>query len=165
MHIAYLKNYQEWIPRIAKWFRDEWREIQPMTLQDIKARLCERVNTKTLPLALVAVEGNKVVGTVSLIKNESKKLSKYTPIITSLFIRKKYRNKELGAMLVKAITSKAKRMGVGRVYVYLINKNHVAFYEKLGWRPVKEVVKYKKEQVLTPLYVLMKNLRTTKGSV
>jgi N-acetylglutamate synthase-like GNAT family acetyltransferase len=157
MHIAYLKDYQEWIPRIAKWFHDEWRGIQPKTLQDIQARISERVNTKTLPMALVAVEDNKVIGTVSLIKNESKKLPKYTPIVTSLFVRKKYRNKEVGAMLLKAITNKAKRLGVGRVYVYLINKNHVAFYKKLGWRSIKKNVKYKKGQVLMPLYVLMKS--------
>jgi len=134
MKIEYLKDYSRWIPTIAQWFYEEWGEFHPeLDVNRIAERLGERCNTDEIPLALVAVLQEEVVGTVSLKKYDMDTRMQYSPWLASLYVRKDCRNKGVGMRLIEAGLEKAKILGIKHLYLYTRTRKHVDFYLSQGW--------------------------------
>lgn len=143
MEIRYLKEYRQWIPTIAQWFYDEWGDFYPnLTVNDITERLEQRTNTDTIPLALVAVEDNKVVGTVSIKQHDMDTRMQYSPWLASLYVEKTYRHKGVSVRLIQAGINKAIELGIKSIYLYTIIPKHKAFYLSRSWRFV-ETTRYR----------------------
>lgn len=145
MRIEFLKHFSEFIPLIAKWFYQEWGHYHPeLSLQDIEERLYQRINTNKIPLALVAVENEEVVGTVSLKKYDMDTRKQYSPWLSSMYVREDKRKQGIGKQLVQALENKAKELGVKILYLYTPDAED--FYHKYGWQTF-EHVKYRSAQV------------------
>ena len=154
MRIAYLKEYSEWIPLIARWFYDEWGEFHPeMDVNGIAERLGERCSTDSIPIALVAVEQGEVIGTISLKQHDMDTRMHYTPWLASLYVRDDCRNKGVGVRLIDAGLEEARRLGIKHLYLYTRVRRHVDFYLSRDWKPV-ETTEYRGG----PVTVLLKEL-------
>ncbi len=145
MKIHYLKDYEQWIPTIAQWFYDEWGDFYPnLTVDDIIERLQQRTNTDTIPCALVAVENNRVIGTVSIKQYDMDTRMNYSPWLASLYVEKMHRHKGVSVKLIDAGLDKAKELGITAIYLYTIIPQHKAFYISRGWQLV-ELTEYRKQ--------------------
>ena len=132
MEIRYLRDYQKWIPQIAQWFYDEWGDLYPdLDIEKIIARLHKRTNVDKIPLTMVAVENEMVVGTASLKEFDMDTRMEYSPWLAAVYVREDWRRKGVGARLVETIVTKAKTIGVGTLYLYTPDAQD--FYAKLGW--------------------------------
>lgn len=135
MEIRYLKEYRQWIPTIAQWFNDEWGDFYPnLTVNDIIKRLEQRTNTDRIPLALVAIEDDTVIGTVSLKQYDMDTRMQYSPWLASLYVEKKHRHQGVSVRLIQAGIDKAVHMGIKTIYLYTIIPQHKAFYLARGWK-------------------------------
>jgi predicted N-acetyltransferase YhbS len=156
MDIQYLGDHQETIPVLADWIYNEWSYLYPgATLQDFEGLLRERVNKKSLPLTLVALEAGEPIGTASLKAFDMETRSDLTPWLTSLHVAKPWRRRGLGSNLVKAIEQKAVELEIHKLFLFATDADLVAlFYSRLGW-----IVKEKTIYHSYPVIILEKDLR------
>lgn len=155
MEIHYLKEFEQWIPTIAQWFYDEWGDFYlNLTVNDIIERLEQRTNTDTFPLALVAVENDKVIGTVSIKQYDMDTRMNYSPWLASLYVEKAHRHKGASVELIDAGLDKAMQLGIKAIYLYTIIPQHKEFYISRGWKLV-EITEYRKRTAT----ILLKHLQ------
>ena len=94
--IDFLKNHAACIPQLAKYSHDEWKPVYGkagMTLGDVVASYAQRVNLDTLPLALVAIYHDMVIGTGSLKLQDLDVRPQLTPWVGGIFVVKEYRGR------------------------------------------------------------------------
>lgn len=149
MDIHYLGDRQEVIPILAAWIYDEWSYLYPgATLRDFEGLLRARLNKKSLPLALVAIEAGEPIGTASLKAFDMETRTDLTPWFTSLYIAKPWRRRGIGSNLVKAMEQKAVELEIRKLFLYTADAVLVApFYSRLGWS-VKEKTIYHSHPVI-----------------
>ena len=140
MRIAYLADYKEVIPKLAEWFYQEWFNLYPgKTIDDVKTAIGERTNRDAIPVALVALEGAELVGTVCLKTHDMDTRLDLSPWLAGLYVAQPWRRQGIGTALVKAIEQKAKALGIRRLYLYTPSAEF--FYVKMAWR-AKETTNY-----------------------
>lgn len=85
-----------------------------------------------IPTTFVAHEGERFLGTVSVIANDEEKRPQYTPWVAALWVEPEERRNGIGAALVDTSTEFA--FGTGAARVYLLSRElRRAYYESLGW--------------------------------
>ena len=147
MEIGYLKDHQTQIPVIAEWFYREWGWFYPdLTARDIEKRFMARTHKTVLPLALVAFDKGKVVGTVSLKDHDMDTRPQYSPWLASLYVHSPYRVQGVGNILVDAGIEHAQKLGLEQLYLYTLNRRHVLFYTTRGWSFHEQTI-YRNEDV------------------
>jgi GNAT superfamily N-acetyltransferase len=133
MDIAYLADHQEHIPQLAAWFYQEWSLFYPgKSVENVASAMRERTNKNNIPLALVALEGETLVGTVCLKNHDMDTRRDLSPWLAGLYVAEFYRGQGIGTALVKSIEQKAKEIGVPKVYLYTPSAQ--SFYLRIAWR-------------------------------
>lgn len=85
-----------------------------------------------IPTALVAHEGDRFLGTVSIIACDEESRRQYTPWIAALWVEPEHRQRGIGAALVEEAAELA--FGTGAARIYLLARAHRRrFYERIGW--------------------------------
>lgn len=140
MKIEYLADHKEVIPTLDKWSYEEWAYLHPdRTLADVERLIWERANTNRIPLALVAFDGEELLGTVCLKMHDMDTRQDLTPWLAGLYVTTPRRRKGIGTMLVSAIEKEACALGVSKLFLYTPKSE--AFYTRLGWQ-VNERTEY-----------------------
>jgi len=140
MNIEYLAYHKEVIPTLAQWFYEEWAYLHPdRTLADVERLISERANTNRIPVALVALEGKELLGTVCLKVHDMDTRLDLTPWLAGLYVSAPRRRQGIGAALVSAIEKTAHDLGVEKLYLYTPESE--GFYSRFGWH-VKERTEY-----------------------
>lgn len=140
MNIAYLANHKEVIPQLAAWFYQEWAYLLPSkTQKDVERLLHERTNTDKIPVALLAFEGDELVGTVCLKVHDMDTRLDLSPWLAGLYVAEPLRGHGIGTTLVSSIEKKARELGVKKLYLHTPKSE--AFYTGLGWQ-LKERTEY-----------------------
>lgn len=134
VRIAPLTEFSNWIPDIAQWLHAQWRDLYPggYTAADVAAALRSRLQTHQIPLALVAVAGEAVVGIVSLKGSDMETRPELTPWLAGLYVVPAHRGLGIGARLVQTVLAKARELQVETLYLYTPGAEQ--FYAALGWR-------------------------------
>lgn len=134
VRIAPLTEFANWIPDIARWLHAEWRNLYPggYTPADVAAALRGRLQTHQIPLAMVAVVGENVVGIASLKVNDMDTHPQLTPWLAGLYVVPTHRGLGIGTLLVQTMLAKAKALQVETLYLYTPGAEQ--FYAALGWR-------------------------------
>ena len=153
IRIAPLTEFAHWIPDIAQWLHTQWRTLYPggYTPADVEAALRTRLDTRQIPLALVAVAGNTVVGIVSLKISDMDTRPGLTPWLAGLYVVPARRRGGIGRRLVQAATAKAMESGATKLYLYTPAAE--PFYATLGWQ-VLERTSYQEIPVTVMYYSL-----------
>lgn len=105
---------------------------------------------QAIPTAFVAHEGERFVGTVSVIVNDEERRPSYTRWVAALWVEPQDRQKGVGAALVAKASDFVFRTGFPRAYL-LSRERRRAYYEGLGWTVLEA-------DILEPgLHVLIKD--------
>jgi predicted N-acetyltransferase YhbS len=85
-----------------------------------------------IPTTLVAHEGERFLGTVSVIACDEESRPHYAPWVAALWVEPEHRRNGIGAALVERATEFA--FSAGATQVYLLSRElRRAYYESLGW--------------------------------
>ncbi len=87
----------------------------------------------------VALDGGKIIGFCSFMKEDYYPENRYSPWISSVFVDEKARGNRVSHKLIEAAEDYAKECGFQKVY---IPSDMVGFYEKCGYTPIDELVNY-----------------------
>jgi N-acetylglutamate synthase-like GNAT family acetyltransferase len=104
---------------LAQWHFAEWHHLyEGWSLQAAHDELRLQINAG-IPTTLIALDGDDVVGSVSLIHDDH--LSGFqhlTPWLASLYVRDDWRGRGVGAKLVGAAQQHARSLEVARLYLF-----------------------------------------------
>jgi GNAT superfamily N-acetyltransferase len=132
VRIELLTNHRDAIPTLAQWFYEEWSHFRPgWTVRDFENSLAGFANTDKIPLALVALEEEELIGAVCLDPHDMETRMDLSPWLAGLYVKQAWRNHGVGTSLVHAIEGKAAELGVPGLYLYTADSER--FYARLGW--------------------------------
>jgi predicted N-acetyltransferase YhbS len=150
MRIEYLSDHPEALPTLAKWQHAEWGHLRPGdTLEKRTARLRGFSNGNRIPLTVVALDGNEVLGSASLIEHDMETRMELTPWLAGVFVGEQYRRRGIGAELVRRIMAEAGRLNVPLLYLYTVHS--AKFYAALGWK-LMERTSYREQNIVIMTY-------------
>lgn len=140
MNIDYLANHKEVIPTLARWFYEEWAYLHPeRTYADVERLISERAQMGKIPVALVAFDGEELLGTVCLKVHDMDTRLDLTPWLAGLYVSAPRRHEGIGTAFVSAIEMEASKFNVNKLYLYTPESE--SFYAKRGWQ-IKERTEY-----------------------
>jgi len=145
--IAFLADYPEAIPTLARWFRAQWTEYYAgRTLADIAQDFQSEANRDDLPVRLVAFAGGELAGTIILRERALNTLPEYQPGLGGLFVAVRQRGQGVGTELVRAGMNVARDQGYKKVYATTATARGIL--ERLGWKMVQAVIHNDEQLVL-----------------
>jgi len=136
--IVPLAGRPDLIERLAEALRLEWADwygVQPR--EQTVAELAERARLDGIPLGLVAVDGEVLVGTVALNAASIATHTHLTPWLGGLWVDAAHRGRGTGAALVAACRREAARLGYERLYAATASAG--SLFRRDGWRRIDAV--------------------------
>lgn len=132
--IDVLKNRQEAIPHLASIWHEAIGKVwaPDVSIESAIERFNQHLQENTLPLTLVALDGNKPIGMCSLRSNDGIRPD-LTPWLGSLVVDPNHQKQGVGQQLIEAIKQKAKSLGYPTLYLFAFDQTIPNYYTRLGW--------------------------------
>lgn len=132
MKIEYLSERAEFLPTLARWHHQEWSALRPGDSVDARIiRLKGWCGRGGIPLTVIALSDDELLGSASLIEHDMDDRLELTPWLAGVFVAPEHRRKGIGAALVSRVMAEATSLCVPTLYLYTVDST--AFYESLGW--------------------------------
>lgn len=123
---------------LAEWHVAEWAPlIEGFNVEAMLAEFATHDGGLKIPTTLLALDGDDLLGSVSLLENDHDDIRDYSPWLASLYVRSDARGSGLGMELVRRCEAIAHALGIERLYLYTSGQED--FYRKLGWQEVATV--------------------------
>lgn len=131
-----------------------WGKESYISYELMKEIIISYCSNEDFPIVLIAKENENIIGTISLVSNDTQLRQDLYPVMSSLFIKEEYRNKGIGSKLVQEMINLAKEK-FNKVYLL----THLdGYYERFGFQYIettKAFIDLKNNQpALDRLYVL-----------
>jgi N-acetylglutamate synthase-like GNAT family acetyltransferase len=150
MTIEYLADHPGALPTLAQWQHLEWGRFRPEDpIEKRRARLRASMNRDLVPLTVVALDDEKVLGSASLVLHDMETRMELTPWLAGVFVGEPYRRKGIGAELVRRIMVEAGKLDIPLLYLYTVHSER--FYAALGW-VLLERTSYREQNVVIMTY-------------
>ena len=133
-----LKQKPEYLDQVAEWLYYEWgTKTVGSSLLTVKEKLKTFENVDKTPINYIALMGEKLVGTFNLMISDPPNRKDLSPWFGSLYVEPNCRKQGIGTFLLKSAVSKAKELGVQKLY--LCTPSQQKMYAKSGWKQIDEV--------------------------
>ena len=120
---------------LARWHHAQWGDLYTdWTLEVATDELTDHATRRAMPTTLVALRGDQLLGSVSLVLEDAPELRDQGDAwLASLYVLPEARGQGLGERLVKSLVAFAAEQKVERLWLF--TPEHASFYARLGWRP------------------------------
>jgi GNAT superfamily N-acetyltransferase len=109
-----------------------WWEPNGYPLAYIAIRLRENMEATPIPFALVAHDGDRFLGTTSVIASDLEERPQLTPWVAAVWIEEDARRLGVASSLVNRATQDCFTLGIRRAWL-CARPQLAGFYEGLGW--------------------------------
>jgi len=124
---------------VAHWLYEEWgRRREGNSYEGTCQRLAAAAAMDGLPMYLLAIEGEVVVGCAALKVREMEIYPEREHWLGSVYVTPGWRGHGIASRLVQAVVAASLRLGVS-VLTLQTERPDGGLYAKLGWRPVERV--------------------------
>lgn len=139
MKFTYLADNKDAISTIAQWYFDQWGSyVDAPCAGSFVTKLEEYLNTDSIPLVILAQEGEEVIGAAQLKYREMTIYPEKEHWLGGVYVAETHRGKNVASALVKQVENKAKALGVKTLYLQTENLNG-GLYAKLNWQKETQV--------------------------
>ncbi|MGH7557899.1 MAG: GNAT family N-acetyltransferase [Gemmatimonadota bacterium] len=136
MKVDYLADHREHIPRLAEWLHAEWGYLHENdSIERRAARLEARATRRGIPVGFVAVDGDQLLGSASLVHNDLETRPEIGPWLASVYVPPEHRRRGVASALVRRVIDEAGDLEVPLLYLWTTDQERL--YARLGWRPVE----------------------------
>jgi N-acetylglutamate synthase-like GNAT family acetyltransferase len=150
MRIDHLAEHPDLVPTLALWVKGEWGHLPPhVAYEEYVSNFQRQTTYGRIPETFVAMEGDTLLGTASIIEYDMSTRMDLSPWMASVYVDPQFRNRGIGSALVRTVMQEAAELGLQRLY--LITPDKVGFYGRLGWQ-VLETAGYRGETVTIMVY-------------
>ena len=116
MQFKYLADRTEAIPTLASWYFNEWGHIgKGNTLDKVTANLQEYLQTNSIPLIILAIDKDEVIGAAQLKYREMDIYPEKEHWLGGVYVSKKHRGNKIAKKIVHRLINEAKEIR-GHVY-------------------------------------------------
>jgi N-acetylglutamate synthase-like GNAT family acetyltransferase len=137
--ISDLRQCPKFFDMVADRIWQAWWQPNGYPLDYISTRLRENMEARPIPFALVAHDGEKFLGTSSVIASDLEERPQLTPWVAAVWVEEDARRRGVGAALVNRAAQDCFALGVSRAYL-CARPRMTRFYEALGWTVVERKV-------------------------
>jgi GNAT superfamily N-acetyltransferase len=145
MHLAspnldYLGNHQRFLPVLAEAMFSHWRSVlkaQGKSREDFGKSMQARCRIGSLPTAVVAFEGDSVLGAAALKPEDLEIRSHLTPWLGGVFVLPEHRGRGVASALVTRLVTEAKDLGLNELYLWTPSSE--SLYARHGWKVFERV--------------------------
>ena len=130
--ISDLRRRPEFFDTVADRIWRAWWQESGYPLASISTRLRENMAATPIPFALVAHDGNRFLGTASVIASDLEERPQLTPWVAAVWVEEAARRRGAGAALVNRAAQDCVALGILRAYL-CARPRMSGFYEGLGW--------------------------------
>jgi GNAT superfamily N-acetyltransferase len=128
------KNNQRFIEVVADWLWSEWGMENNYAYW--KSWVASSTFIDKIPQTLAAINGDEIVGTVSLWRCDLQSRQDIFPWLGGLFVKEDYRLKGIGAELQEYSFRVVNNLGYKEIYMFTeLN----GYFEKFGWNYLENV--------------------------
>lgn len=146
-----LKSVSHHITQLAQWHHEAWGHLNPERSVDVLAdQMREYLSERPIPRMFVCEDVGQLMGSSSLIACDMDTHPELSPWLANVYVSAQHRNKGIGKVLVSAVLSYAKSLGLERIYLFTESKEN--FYLAQGWTTVSRE-HYKGDRVTIMEYV------------
>jgi predicted N-acetyltransferase YhbS len=146
MDIRLLSDRPDLVRTVSGWIFGEWGHLTPgSSLEKVETRFQTHMNRKSIPLTLIAFEGQTPVGTASLVMYDIRTREDLSPWLAGVYVLPEYRTGGIGTRLVQEAEAKAMLLHIRRLYLFTPDRE--GFYARLGWQRI-EMMGYRGQQVV-----------------
>jgi len=133
VRIDWIGVHPQHVRRLADWHVRAFADwVSGWQIDEAAAELAEHASRRGAPTTLVAVDGDELLGSVSLLDSDPPAPDCYAPWLGSLFVRTEARRRGIGRRLVEAAIDEASRLGLPALHLW--TPDQAAFYARLGWK-------------------------------
>ena len=120
MEIRFLADVPGHVDTLARWHHGEWGALYAdWSLADAAAELRDHATRRTRPTTLVALDGDALVGSVSLVDEDAPEFAdRGDAWLASLYVVPAARGRGLGAALAQALAAHATALGLDRLWLH-----------------------------------------------
>ena len=141
--IVPLAEYPEHAVGVAEQTYDAWGRLifedTGLSASGFTEVIRSRAVSDRVPLTLIALAGDELVGSVSLKQDEGATAANLSPWVGGLLVVMAWRGKGLGAALLAAAELTAARLGYSWLY-WSCEPNVEHFYTHLGWELMRRTL-------------------------
>jgi predicted N-acetyltransferase YhbS len=128
--IVHLHEQPQRRDAVAALIHDEfWTEVPGASVQKMALRLANASTAGALPLCLIALDGDELVGAINLVDNDDDDHTDWHPWLAGMVVAAPRRGQGIGSQLVRALLVEARRLNFERVH---FGTDGPRFYERLG---------------------------------
>lgn len=116
--------------------------VENFSWEDVKEHLLEVLRAWEFcdwETPFVALVNGRIVGMVSIMKEDYYPLPDIYPWVSCVFVEEDYRGHRISEKLISYANEYAKEIGFGKTY---IPSEHIGLYEKYGYQYLKDIVNY-----------------------
>lgn len=147
MNFTYLADRPEAVTKIATWYFEQWgHRMAESSDEETSLRLQKYLNRDEIPLMVLAVDGDDILGVAQLKYHEMEMYPEKEHWLGGVFVAPAHRGKGVAALLVNKVIELARSFGVETLHLQTEQLDG-GLYARLGWKS-KEIVKYKDLDVL-----------------
>ena len=134
MTIERLTPKSSLLQTISGWMWSEWG--QPNNRKYWEYWIGRSVNDRDIPQTFAALEGDEIVGTVSLWRCDLQSCQDISPWLGGLFVLPVHRGRGYAKRLTMHACEQAKELGYAKLYLFT---ELDGFFEKFGWEYLENV--------------------------
>ena len=139
MDFVFLADRAAMKPVIAKWYFQQWGHlIEDSSVELFDNKLNDYLNRDSIPLVIMAVEGDDVLGVAHLRYHEVTIYPDKEHWLGGVYVTNEYRGKGVASALVNHLESLAASLGVIDIHLQT-EKLDGGLYKQLGWSPIELV--------------------------
>lgn len=131
MNLEYLEHHARHIPALARWHHDQWSYLNPQrTLAERAERLQTHLGGRQMPTTVVAIDGDSLLGSASLIDSDLPTRTDLSPWLASVYVPQEHRRRGIGSALVQRIVEEAEALEYEKLYLFTMDQERL--YAGLG---------------------------------
>lgn len=140
LDFIFLTDKTQMKPIIAKWYFDQWGHlVENSSVELFDNKLNDYLNRDSIPLVIMAVEGEDVLGVAHLRYHEMAIYPDKEHWLGGVYIDINHRSKGVASALVSHIETVAMSLGVTDIHLQT-EKLDGGLYKQLGWQPIEQVI-------------------------
>jgi GNAT superfamily N-acetyltransferase len=135
VRIDSVADHLDLVELLAQWHWNEWGHADPNgSLAMWTAGLRERTNREIIPTTYVALSGDELLGSVTLVEHDMATRRDLSPWLAGLYVAPAFRSQGVGRALTRHAVRQAAAMRAPRLYLHTATAR--GLYERLGWWPI-----------------------------
>lgn len=137
LRIVYLADYPQHQQQVIDW---QWQAFGCESSREFFANLvASSLRHEGLPITFIALQGDKLVGTVGLWRSDLLSRQDLTPWLAALYVDESQRSAGVGVKLQQYVQDHSYRAGFNELYLYA---EFAGYYERHGWQYLGEALEY-----------------------